>query len=156
MFRIERQSAFTLLELMVVVAIIATLAALALPAYQQQIRQARRAEALTLLTTVANQQQRRLTREGVYSADPGELTEAGSTSGFYQLRLVIHDSSPISLPGIGAMQCDGTPCFKLAAVAIGAQSEDTDCALLTIDQFGRKRSYNSAGQNPPGPDDPCW
>ncbi|MFT4613187.1 MAG: type IV pilus assembly protein PilA [Bacteroidia bacterium] len=48
----EKQSGFTLIELMIVIASVGILAAIALPAYQDYIVRAKMSEPLTALSTV--------------------------------------------------------------------------------------------------------
>ena len=63
----NRQSGFTLIELMIVVAIIGILAAIAFPAYTRYVENARRADAQGALMSLANAMERFHTQNGTYS-----------------------------------------------------------------------------------------
>lgn len=156
----HKQAGFTLIEILMAMAILAILLALVIPGYQQTVRQSRRTEAVSLLTTAASLQQQLKTRAGHFSSDSTELDTTLLQRDYYQLRMVVDDETPLSIStGSSHIQidCTAAPCFRLAAVAEGAQQADSDCAVFTFDNLGRKRSYDAKGQqNQAGPDDPCW
>lgn len=63
----QSQSAFTLIELMIVVAIIGILAAVAYPSYQQYVIKTKRADMMSELHNIASEIQSRKLAQGSYS-----------------------------------------------------------------------------------------
>jgi prepilin-type N-terminal cleavage/methylation domain len=126
----KNQKAFTLIEVMIVVVIVAILAAIAVPSYQDSIRKTRRADAKEALTRIAALQERYFFTNNGYgtfenlglSSTSGYNVQIPSQEGFYNIRLV---------------DC-GTTCFQLQATPTGAQAQDTDCALFSLNHVGQK------------------
>ncbi|WP_308427537.1 type IV pilin protein [Saccharospirillum salsuginis] len=152
---------FTLIELMMVVAIAGIIFAVALPSYQNYARESKRSEAHVMLTTAANYQERVLTRTGNYTTNASQLGGATSESGYYALSIATNSASGATPTANGftavTLSCNRPRCFVLAATASGGQVGDTNCAVLTLDNVGRKRSYQSDGsQNTAGSGDECW
>lgn len=124
----------TLIELIIVVAIIGILAAVGWPLYDKQKRKQNRAEGIVALTTAAQQQERTLNENGIYSPAGFPFT---TQNNHYTISI-----STVCTAG------EGEVCYRLTATAIGAQAQDTDCATLTLDHLGRKGS-TGGGAN-------CW
>lgn len=130
----------TLIELMVVVVIIGILVAIAYPGYQSQIQKTRRAEGKAALLDAAQKLERCFTRYNRYDnvadcttadeLDPGITTEQG----WYVITA--------SALGPGA--------FTLVATRQGAQTDDTLCGNLTLDNRGQ------TGRTGTAPLDTCW
>lgn len=156
----SRSVGFTLVELLLTLVILAIVMAWALPSYQQALQHGRRSDALTVLTTAANAQQHYWARHNGYSNDAQALGLDDSNQGYYRLSIAVHSDGEVDLPADAAplrIACSGEPCFIVAATAQGTQRSDDDCAVFTLDQLGRKRSYRSdASANPAGAQDPCW
>ncbi|MFZ5621461.1 MAG: type IV pilin protein [Pseudomonadota bacterium] len=128
-----RQTGFTLIELMIVVAIIAILASIAYPSYQDQVRKSRRADATSALMQNQHWMERNFTLSGRYdqksdgsAVTTSDLPIASSPSGggtaFYALSLAAVTAST----------------YSLAATPQNAQTSDTACATLSINQLGVK------------------
>ena len=109
---------FTLIELMTVVVVIAVLAAIALPAYTDSVRRSRRAEAITLLSQIAQQQERWRANNAAYTTDlsASGVNVSNPTTGYYTLQAA-------SATATG---------YRATATAAGAQSTDTKCTSLTL------------------------
>ncbi|MGE6264005.1 type IV pilin protein [Aeromonas media] len=106
----------TLIELMVVVAIVAIIAAIAYPSFQNGLQHSRRADAFkTLLTMQLKQEEYRISNTE-YSKNVADL--GNPSSSYYSFSVVAAST--------------GAATYKLQAQAIGAQSSDSGCTLLTI------------------------
>ena len=112
---INRQRAFTLIELMIVVAIIAILAAVAYPSYQEYVIRTNRADAQQFLVDIANRQDQYLLDVRSY----GTLAQLGlaipnRVNQFYTITVTPADGPPptytlSTAPKAGTMQAgDGT------------------------------------------------
>jgi type IV pilus assembly protein PilE len=138
-----RRKGFTLVELMVTVAIVAILAVIATPVFNQQIHKSRRTEARTTLLDLAARAERQYSTSNTYWGNttagkllPPDLGYSGgwpitTTSGYYTILL--------------SNNGDGT-AFTFTATAAGAQSTDTQCATMSVDNTGNQTASD------PG----CW
>ncbi|MDX1571146.1 MAG: type IV pilin protein [Xanthomonadales bacterium] len=115
----NRQSGFTLIELMIVIVILGIIAGIAYPTYNDQIRKGRRADAMADLQDLALQQERHRTNNPTYGAT-ADLTIPASD--FYNYSVTANTATT----------------FTLQAVATGDQTNDTGCTTLTINQDGAR------------------
>jgi type IV pilus assembly protein PilE len=132
--RNERESGFTLIELMVTVAIVAVLAAIAYPSYTSHLRKGRRAEAQAYMMDIAQREQQYFTDTRTYALDSGGVTAAATLNA---------PATPSDLSGyytITTAADTTTPSFKITAKAIGQQQADGD---LTLDNTGAKTPSGS-------------
>ena len=138
-----RRKGFTLIELMITVAIVAILAMIAAPAFNKQIRKSRRTEARTTLLDLAARAERLYSTSNTYWGTttaskllPPDLGYSGgwpitTSDGYYTIAL--------------SNNADGT-AFTFTATAAGAQSTDTLCATLAVDNTGKQTAS----------DPTCW
>jgi len=118
----QRNSGFTMVELMIVLMVVAILVALAYPSYIEYVRKARRGEAEQLLMNWS------VNQEIWRSNNPEYATLA-------QLPAPTHEHYVFTLPVRSAT------AYTLQASATGDQVNDTakgDCTVLTIDSAGFK------------------
>jgi type IV pilus assembly protein PilE len=115
-----RSRGFTLIELLVVVAIIAILAAIAYPSYIRYTYRARRVDGQTLLTRIADAEERYYSTYNKYGSlhDVG-FDDATSEKGYYSARVPAGAST-------------SSQAFLVEAVPQGVQSADK-CGNLSID-----------------------
>jgi len=127
----NKQHAFTLIELMVTVAVVGILAGIAYPSYQDSVRTSRRADAKGALLGLANAMERHFTETNSYLG-------AGTTGGNTGSPTIFSATSPVD---------GGTPYYNLTinaatagsytlnAAPTGAQVND-QCGTLSLTQTG--------------------
>jgi len=127
----NKQHAFTLIELMVTVAVVGILAGIAYPSYQDSVRISRRADAKGALLGLANAMERHFTETNSYLG-------AGTTGGNTGSPTIFSATSPVD---------GGTPYYNLTinaatagsytlnAAPTGAQAND-QCGTLSLTQTG--------------------
>jgi type IV pilus assembly protein PilE len=128
----QKQSGFTLMELVMTVAIIAVLAAIALPLYTRYVIRSGRTDARAALTEVAARQERYRYGNPGYATTLAQLGLGATTeNGRYTISLA-----------------DGGATYTVSATPIGSQATNDACGILTITNLGVKGSANS--------DPECW
>lgn len=146
----QKQKAFTLIELMVTVAIIGILAGIAIPSYEDSVRKSRRADAKAALLGLANAMERHFTERNSYcdSADASGTDTGCGTN--------IEDTGPPAIYTIAAetqafytitISAATTSSYTLSAAPTGAQSGDA-CGTLTLTQTGARAVTGTASD--------CW
>lgn len=130
------QQGFTLIELMITVAIIGILAAIALPSYQEHVLRTRRVTAGACLMEMAQFMERQYATAMSYEValpTPSCKTELAE---FYEFAFAT--SQPTAAT------------YTINASPLGAQSVDTKCSVLSLDQLGVKAvtGTNTVGN--------CW
>jgi type IV pilus assembly protein PilE len=130
---------FTLIELMVVILIVGILSGIAYPSYLDYIQKSRRAEAQSTLIDLASRQEMYYLDHHEYatnlSSDLGMSANPLITvNGYYSIQ------TSSATPTIG---------FVLTATAIAQQSDDSDCATLSINESQKKTATNANSTN-------CW
>lgn len=138
---------FTLIELMIVVVLISIILGVSIPGYRQYVQRASRGDATTALLRLAAAQERFYLQNGQY-AGPGQLALAPpaglgfpgalSERGYYDL---------VVAPNVGGL---AVGYVAIATPVPGSnQSDDSDCALFSINQSGTRTSL-------PGNIETCW
>jgi len=158
---------FTLIELMVVVTIAAILFAVAVPTYQSQIRHSRRTDAKTAVLDLAVREEKYLTLNNSYTADPTKLGYSGTFpqnvgSNYYQIYVcpgtATTTTSPSASCTAAATSNTGTS-FVVAAIPIAgtSQANDSACQYYAVDNTGTQFSSDStAGTSGNNTTSTCW
>lgn len=129
--RRQNAAGFTLIEVMIVVAIIGIIAAIAVPNYSNYITDARRTDAISFLSEAAGEQVRYFSDNNQYATSMEELGY-GNADTF---------TTP---EGHYVVSVDNDTALKFLLTATpaadGRQTNDAECASLTISNTGQKRS----------------
>jgi type IV pilus assembly protein PilE len=140
----NKQSGFTLIEVIIVVAIVGILAAIAYPSYQDSVRKSRRADGRAVLIELAQWMERNYTEAYRYDQDsagnaivlPFNQAPKDGGAAFYNINLTAAAAST----------------FVLTAAPTGAQASDK-CGSLTLNQAGQK---NISGADAGVAVTDCW
>ena len=146
MSRARQRRGFSLIELMVAVGIAAVLAAAAIPSWRAHVRRVHRTEAIRALLALAAAQERHHLRHGRYASALGGTDDAAA------------ERLPVATTADGgryrlAIEAGDELTFTARATASGGQAEDTQCAVLSIDETGERRAEDAAGRRS---DSRCW
>jgi type IV pilus assembly protein PilE len=147
----ERNEAFTLLEVMVALAIGLLLAVLAYSSYANYIVKARRVEAQVALLQSMQDQERYYTHHNTYLA----FSAASDDEDAKRFPWWLGSSAPRSAYELSGRACDKLPlqaCIELRAEPgtprVDVNFRDADCETLTLDSTGKQ----GAGGKQRG----CW
>ena len=134
----KRSRGFTLIEIMIVVAIVAILAAVALPSYKSYVLKTRRADALSTLTQTQAILERCYAQTLSYAVACSDTPTFPFTSAqaFYNISLSNQTATT----------------YTLTATTINAQTADTTCKTMTLDQANQK----SAADTSSAAQSVCW
>ena len=130
---VRRSVGFTLVELMIVVAIVAILSAIAYPTYTNYIVKTHRTAAKACLSEYANYMERYYTTNLRYDTSSATPTIANA--------LPALDCASTAQTGNFYQYDFGTPtvsAYTLTATPQGAQTADTRCGTLTLNQSGAR------------------
>lgn len=142
---ISAQGGFTLIELMITVAIVAVLATIATASYTTQIQKSRRTDARSALLDLASREEKLFSTTNAYSLTLSDLGYSSNTvgSGYYTVAITVPDTTQANYASI--------PTYLITATAIAAQTGDTQCATLSINQTGLQMSTPTTT-----PASTCW
>jgi type IV pilus assembly protein PilE len=145
--QVQSQRGFTLIELIVAMVIVAVLAAIAIPSYSNYVLQSHRAEAKSALLDLASNEERYFSVNSAYTTNPQNLGYAAAsapffigTNSYYQVTQIQYNAATVPNG-----TTSGTPAwFSITANAVGRQTNDTACAVFTINSLGQQTAQNSA------------
>ena len=132
---------FTLIEIMIVVALIGILASIALTSYQSSARKSRRYAAQSCLMEQAQYMER------YYTSANNPMSYTGAVLPSANCRTNLASYYTFSLPAAA----NSSQAFSVQAAAIGAQTGDTDCRTLALNQAALQSSSSATG-----PSTGCW
>ncbi|QDP03006.1 type IV pilin protein [Thalassotalea sp. PS06] len=136
----NKSSAFTLLELLVVVMIIAILSTMLMPSFQKAWLKSYRSLATQTLYKIALWQEQQLALTGEYQNTlPDNFSK--QTASRYQLSLEVKTHAQ-----------DSEDYFKITAEAISTQTKDTECRTFSLDTYGETLALDSNS----APTPQCW
>lgn len=135
----QRQSGFTLIEILIAVLIVSIIATIAVPGYGRYMTDARRSDALSILSEVAGEQQRYFSQYNRYAQNMEELG--------YPEQVMM---SPNGHYSVAISNPDSTLKYVITATPVvgGKQADDDECAAFVINSVGAKSST--------GTNKNCW
>lgn len=132
----QKQSGFTLIEVMIVVVIIGILASIAYPSYQEYVVRGNRAEGMALLADAAARQERYFAQNSTYASNLSSLNMIDESLNKHY-KVVVSSAS--------------SSAYALTAQAQGTQaSRDTKCGNLTLNSAGERGKTGTASV------ESCW
>lgn len=129
----NKQKAFTLIELMVTVAIVGILAGIAYPSYQASVMKSRRADAKGVLLVLANAMERHFTETNSYAGAAG-TTATPADTGTPRIYSIPAETASFYTVTISAANVSS---YTLSAAPAGVQAAD-ECGTLTLTHTGVK------------------
>jgi type IV pilus assembly protein PilE len=125
----NKNTGFTLIELMIVVAIIGIISAIAYPSYDDYMKKSRRSDAKVGLTAMADKQERFYLQNNTYTNNTANVGGTATDENWYVLSIDSADVNGFALTA--------------TAVAGGPQATDTttsagNCTVLTLDSTGAR------------------
>jgi type IV pilus assembly protein PilE len=143
----DRQTGFTLIELIVAMVILAVLAAIAIPSYTNYVLQSHRAEAKQALLDLASFEERYFSANNAYTTNPQNLgyTQTSApfpigTGGYY----VVQQMTATVATAPTSTTAGTPPTFSITANATGNQTKDTACNAFTVNSAGQQTAQNSS------------
>ncbi len=154
MVSFQKKAGFTLLELLIVIVIIGSYAIFNSPAHKHYLMRTKRSDAKQALVEMWYEQQAYQKACGRYADAIGTRQSCASNSTQHGTHTLT--GSPLSNKGYYTIQIvSGTADnYILQAIPVKEkmQAKDTQCAKLTLDAMGQKRSYDNYMQ----PTTECW
>lgn len=151
-------SGYTLIEMLVVVAIIGTLSALAIPAYQASVENSTRSVAIAGLMDLANREEQFFLNNKIYTANminlgyPAGLVFdlAGDSAAALNNNQTLVASTSTDRVYVIKIDSATASAFSVSAVPQLAQTNDTECATLSLDNMSAKTESGTGNQAD------CW
>ncbi len=139
-------SGYTLIEMLVVVAIIGILSAIAIPAYQANVVNATRSVAIAGLMDLANRQEQFFLNNKTYTASmvnlgyPAGLVFdlAGDSAAALNNNQTLVASTSTDRVYVIKIDSAAASAFSVSAVPQLAQANDTECAILSLNNLSAK------------------
>ena len=132
----NRSKGFTLIEIMITIAIIGVITAVAWPSYERYQEKGRRADGISALLQNSANLEKCFINHGAYNharCNVSVPSPSSSTENYYTIAIV-----------------RAADTYTITATPKNAQAGDAECATLTVDQLGEKKSTGSATEKR------CW
>jgi type IV pilus assembly protein PilE len=129
-----RIAGFTLIELMVTVAVVAILGTIAMASYSSQIQKSRRTDARSAVMDLAGREEKLFSTVNAYSAAASDLGY-GAVGAPWPISV-----GPNNYYNVSVTVANPPVSFLITATAINAQTADTKCTTLSVDQLGTQTS----------------
>jgi type IV pilus assembly protein PilE len=139
----------TLIELIVTLAIVVIIAGLAFPSYESYTRKTKRAVAKTALLEVRTRMENFMLNNKTYTDDLTDLGYGASPFSVDKQGKVVAAADGIYQIAVDA--ADATT-YDISATAANTQANDTDCAVMRVDELGQKTAEDSGGTAA----EKCW
>ena len=152
--KVEKNEAFSFIELLIVLAIFSILIGFAYPAYQQHTIKANRSDAHIALQKIAMAEERNYAVLNQYTDNMAVLGGSSSNEGFYTVTAFTgHSGSGISDCDNVTSDADTTGSYTIIAQPVSGkmQANDDDCTCIYQDSRGVKGSTGSRSQA-----SDCW
>ncbi|GHD48516.1 type IV pilin protein [Marinobacter persicus] len=146
--RINRESGFTLIELMIVVAIIGIIAAIAYPSYTNHVEKTRRSDAQGALMGLASAMERHYATNNSYLGAASGGGDTGSPAIYPDEAPVDGNTKYYDL----TIESASAGSYTLRAVPKGAQAGD---GMLELDSTGARR-WDADGDSSFDSDENTW
>lgn len=142
LFKSQKHSGFSLLELFITLMVFSIVAVIAVPTYQQQLYKSRRTDAQASLISLQLAQEQYRANCLQYATTLGTNTSC-NPDGNHSLNA--SSLSPNHYYQL-SIQSATSNSYILTATATGIQIGDTHCQSLSIDQSGSKTAHSGNGQ----------
>ena len=136
--RFNKNSGFSLIELMIVIAIVAILAAIGYPSYQQYVTRSQRSVAINTVMDIAARQNQYFTNNKVYTSSLADLGFTLDANGDYY---VDENGSSDSTDGLYKMTVTASSpflTFTVTATPTTKMSKDTECKAYSLTDTGTR------------------
>lgn len=135
----NRNSGYSLVELLITVAIITIVTSIALPSYRQHVQRSHRSDATAALLRIAAQQEKFYLQNNTYTATLADLNITETENGWYTLAIGAADTDTFS----------ATAKIKPSE----AQQHDKQCSEFAIDAQGNRTAKTGGGADST---EECW
>jgi type IV pilus assembly protein PilE len=147
-FCTDRQSGFTLIELMIVVVIVAVLASVAFPSYTQYVTRSQRQAGKNILYRLADRQEQYFIDNKQYASNLSTLGYAADTIGVGASGDITTSTDADRIYAVALANTSATSYTVVATPQLHQASKDSACGKLLLTQAGVRSVSGSSTE--------CW